>query len=426
MIQYLLGFFFFLMYAGDELGMTVSLGTGLSLKNLLLYSIFTGIAISAAVTRTRSLELLSVIVPFVLIIIYALVTWVAAAFIFDVPHYEVRASFIRLKSSLGDDFLTFLVFFYGVMRARDAHWLMRTILWIAIAGNIVTLIDAFDVPNLNIVEARPRDERFLGFIGSANDYGTFLALFLPPTVALYMGESGVSRKIAAIGLFATAFCLLLTLSRGAYVAVIAGSVISSIYLRHHIRTQKFWRYGLLALSLFMAMVLLAFALGYADLFLQRIGRFEGSAHLATSGRSTIWANALEAMLEKPITFLVGNGYNAYESSIRFYAATHNHYLNYLYNLGAIGLALFLLVFIRIISTARSAVSGAAPEVQPYLLSVVFGVFALMVSQFFSEYHSSGLLIMAYLGVTMRLAVEAHTEEARTVPVFRKTSSPTPA
>ena len=41
-MRYLLAFFFFLMYMGDDLGINVGLAPGLSVKNLFLYLVFAG------------------------------------------------------------------------------------------------------------------------------------------------------------------------------------------------------------------------------------------------------------------------------------------------------------------------------------------------------------------------------------------------
>lgn len=405
MIRYLMAFFFFLLYAGDDLGLSFTLGLGLSSKNILLYLILTGVAINAAVVRNRSVELMSAIIPFGLLVVYAIITWIVAAFILDYPEYSARASFIRLKSSLADQFLMFIVFFYGAIEKKDAFWLFRVMIWIVVFGNVVTIIDAFNIPNLGLVEAVPSDGRFEGFIGQANEYGSFLVLFLPISLGLYMSQNGKARVIASIGMLATALALILTFSRGAYAGALAGSVIAVYYLRNYIPTQTLVRMSFIIIGVGVVLVSLAFLIGYSDVFESRFSRFGGSAHLATSGRSTIWSNAIKVMLENPISFLTGYGFNAYQSSREFYAATHNIYLDYLFNLGAIGLILFLMVFARIIGVARSAISNASKTIRAYFLSLIFGLFGFLVSLFFGEYHGSGFLLWAFLGVSMRLAME---------------------
>lgn len=400
-----MAFFFFLLYAGDDLGLSFTLGMGLSSKNILLYLILVGVAINAAVVRNRSLELTSVIVPFGFLVVYAFITWLVVSFILEYPDYSARASFIRLKSSLADQFLMFVAFFYGVIDKRDALWLFRVLVWIVVLGNLVTIVDAFNIPNLGLVNAIPSDGRFEGFIGQANEYGSFLVLFLPISIGLFLLQSGKVRLLAAIGVAATAFALILTFSRGSYAGALAGSIIAAFYLREYIAAHLLIRMSFLATAAGALLVLMVIMIGYSEVLESRFSRFGGSAHLATSGRSTIWGNALKAMLENPISFLTGYGFNAYESSTKFYAAAHNVFLNYLYNLGAIGLSMYLMVFVRILSIVRSAIATASAEIKPYYMALVFGLIGFLVSIFFSEYHGSGFLLWSLLGVSMRLVVE---------------------
>lgn len=409
MMRYLLAFFFFLMYAGDDFGLNISLAPGLSTKNFLLYAILVGIALNAAVARNRKLELPSVLIPFGLLVLYAFITWVAAAFILEYPDYQMRASFIKLKSSLVDQYLTFLVFFYGVIYNKDACWLLRAIVWTVIVGNAVTLIDSFNVPNLGLVDARLGDGRFAGFMGSSNGYGQFLVLFLPVSVALYLTESGKVRLSAAIGVFVTALALILTGSRGAYVGLLAGSILAVFFLRRIISMQLLVRAGVIAVLGFAFLLCITLITGYSDIYMERFTQFGGSRHLATSGRSTIWTIAVNAMIANPLSFLTGYGFNSYDSSRSFYAATHNMYLNHLYNLGSIGLLLFISVFGRILTTARSVIVNSAADIRPYFVALVFGLFGFLVTIFFGDIHGSGYLLWAFLGVGMRMAMEARSD-----------------
>lgn len=408
-MRYLLAFFFFVMYAGDSVGLNVGLAPGVSLKNLLLYMMIAGIALNAAVARNRRIELPSVLISFGLLILYAAITWIAVAFVLDSPDYDAKVTFIRLKSTIVDMYLTLIVFLFGVVHARDSIWLLRAMVWIVLIGSIITVVDTFNIPNLGLVDARPRDGRFQGFVGSANEYGSFLVLFLPALVVLYLTEKGKLRMLAAIGVFSAALALVLTGSRGAYVGLVAGTILAAFFLRNIISTKLLVRAGFIAISIFALVLSIALIVGYSDLFLERFARFGGSSHVATSGRSTIWANALAAMVENPLSFLTGFGFGSYESSRSHYAATHNMYLNYLYNLGSIGLLLFLTVFGRILTTARAVIAHATSEIRPYFVAMIFGLCAFLIAHFFGEYHGSGYLLWAYLGVVMRMAVQARSD-----------------
>lgn len=408
---FLLGFFFLMMYAGDQVGLNVSLGPGLSSKNLLIYLTFAGIAVNSAVTRNRSFELPEVLVAFAFLIFYAIITWMFAAFVFQVPEYDALRTFVVLKSSLIDQYLTFLIFFFGILYAKDALTLLRVIVWITIIGNVVTVIDTFDIPNLGILENPGRKAgRFDGFIGQPNLYGQILVLFMASTVALWLTESKTSRWFAAIGAFIAFIALVLTGSRGSYTGLVVGSLIAAFYLRRSLPTTAIVRATTAVVLVFSMVVLITIVTGYSDVYLTSFEKFEGGTHIATSGRSTLWTNAINAMVEHPWSFVTGFGFDAYESSRGFYKASHNTYLTYLHNLGVIGLSLYIFIFLRILSTARSAIVEAPADYRPHLIALVFGLCGFLVAIFFSEYRTSAYLLWAYLGIAARIAVEVNKEK----------------
>jgi O-antigen ligase len=410
-MRYLLAFFFFLMYTGDSLGINMSLGPGLSTKNLLLYVILAGIAVNAAVARNRKIELTSVFVMFGLLILYAFITWVTLSFVLQDPGYEVKAGFVSLKSSLVDEFLTLVIFFYGLLYLKDAMWLLRAIIWIAMLGNLVTIIDTMNIPDLGVLPVPRKGGRFEGFIGQPNAYGQFLALFLPACITLFLHERGARRMLAGTGVFASLLALMLTASRGSYVALIGGAILGAFYLRQHISTQTVIRAGVAASVIGGVALAVTFATGYSDLFIDRFSSIEGNPHIATSGRTSIWSNALSSMMENPLSFVTGYGFYSYDSSRSFRLSTHNMYLSFLYNLGVIGLFLFVVMFTRIVAEARAAIARASDELRAHLIALVCGVFAFLVSLVFNDYHGLGYLLWAYVGIVMRAAMNTGYSDA---------------
>jgi O-antigen ligase len=141
----------------------------------------------------------------------------------------------------------------------------------------------------------------------------------------------------------------------------------------------------------------------------RFGRFEGNMHTASSGRTTFWLNALKVMAETPISFITGFGFEAYESSREFSAAMHNHYLNNLFNLGLIGLTLFLAIFVSVLIIFRDSIAPAGPDSRRFLVALTIGLVCLLITQIFGEYHRSAYLIWACLGVGLRLAVDVRSD-----------------
>lgn len=403
-MRYLLAAFFFLIYVGDDVGLAISLAPGLSFKNLLLYVVLTGIAINAAVARNRKLEMMGVLIMFPLLILYALVTWVILTFIIQDPEYQAKGAFIALKNGFVDQFLTFLIFFYGVLALKDAVWLLRAILWMVLLGNLITVVDTMNIPDLGLLPNPRKAGRFEGFQGMPNEYGLFLALFLPACTVLFLELRKMLRLLAGIGIFASALALILTGSRGAYVGLLGGAVFAAFYLRRYVPAQTVVRATATAVLFCTVVITTTYATGYADLFMDRFSGIEGTAHVATSGRSSIWSNAIDSMLENPLSFVSGYGFYSYDSARSFRLATHNTYLWYLYNLGAVGLFLFLAIVARVLSTARSAIPEASDRQRRHFMALVFGLIGFLVATFFSDYHEVGYLLWAYVGVLMRMAM----------------------
>jgi O-antigen ligase len=404
MTKYLLAFFFLLMYAGDTLGLSASLAPGVSIKNMLLYLVLTGIAVNAAVARNRKVELAGAMAMFCGLIGYAFVTWIALTFIVQDPGYLVKGAFIAMKSSLVDQFLTFLIFFYGVLQLKDAMWLIRAMLWIIVLSNVVTIIDTMNIPDLGLLPVPRKGGRFEGFIGQPNEYGLLLSLYIPLCTALFLEVRGKLRLLAGLGVFASILALILTGSRGAYVGTIGGLVVGSIYLRQYVSATTVVRAGAAIGIACVAVVVTSFATGYAHLFLDRFAGLEGNPHVATSGRSSIWMNAIDAMLENPLSFVTGYGFFSYDSDRSYRLATHNIYLYHLYNLGVIGLFLFIGVFRRILSAARLAIAEASGSQRLYLMALVFGLCSFMLAIFFNQYNDMGYLLWATAGAAMRVAM----------------------
>src|SRR5688572_31431821 len=129
MTRRLLLLLFVVMLGARALQIDLSLGPGLSVKNALLYFSAMLIAIEISVVRNRKFELMSVIVPYSLLIIYAMLTVLVIILFLDYPAYQPRPAIIRLKTKLVDQFLMLLVFFYGVTTLKDAMWLLKWLVW---------------------------------------------------------------------------------------------------------------------------------------------------------------------------------------------------------------------------------------------------------------------------------------------------------
>lgn len=405
---------FFVLFASRTLGFDLSLAPGLSVKNAFLYLIFAALAVEAALTRRKKLELLPIFVPFGLYVYYAVMSWVVVLLLIEYQGYSPRSTLISLKSGPVEHFLVLLIFFYGTASREHGAWVLRNMVWLIIVGNAVTVIDAINMPDLGLIEQR-EDGRVSGPIGTSNEFGAFVAFFMPMIIAVYWTEKGVKKFLAGMGTLISGVAFLMAVSRGAMVGLLCGGILGAWYLRELIPTRMMIRAGAGMLVLCVLFVIGAFLSGYGELLTARMEQFDaGRLDKVSSGRTVIWMTALESMFEHPVSLLTGFGWDAY-ASFNFRYATHNAYLLVFYDLGLIGLALFLLVIRNVLTTARAALLKSGPAAKPLLFAFVFGLFALLVALFFGELYSSWLYVWATVGISLRIAVSETEAEPATAP-----------
>jgi O-antigen ligase len=130
----------------------------------------------------------------------------------------------------------------------------------------------------------------------------------------------------------------------------------------------------------------------------------------SSGRTNIWANTIDHMTDEPLTFLTGFGWNVYDT--RFVYATHNYYLDLLFNLGLIGLLAFVAILFQAVKTARAAVDLASEEMRPYMIALVLGMMGLAVNILFTNLSKAWPYIWLYMGLTLSAAAKIIADTAR--------------
>lgn len=419
MMRYVLLLLIIILLGSHTLDLDLSLAPGLSVKNAFLYISGVLVIMESAIARNRQIELLSVLVPFSLLVLYAILTWLTSSLVLDYPSYKPLEALIALKGKLVDHLLILLIFFYGVVTLKDALWLLKALVWVVIAGNAVTVVDALNIPDLGIITQRT-DGRVEGSLGGANEFGAFLTFFLPTTIALYWTELGIRRRLAMLGVLATFLSLLLSVSRGAFVGTLLGSIAAIFYLRYYISARIIARSALAILIFFIVAVVALIATDFQDLLNARLGQSLGTetggqdAKTISSGRTSIWLSALGEMIQFPWTFITGFGWEGYYRSGEYRLATHSTYVDYLYNLGSIGLILFILTVRNSLAIAREAISSASVEVRPHLLGFVFGMAGLVIAMIFNNLAAPALFAWAFAGIALRIAVASMAVETGNV------------
>src|SRR5688572_745766 len=112
------------LVASDVLGVSMSLGPGLSVKNLILYCLALALVARLVMSDAYRLELPAVLVAFMLLIGYAIFSWLAASFVIRYPLYDPVQSAINLKAFLIDPALFFFAAFYALRTSADVRFVL--------------------------------------------------------------------------------------------------------------------------------------------------------------------------------------------------------------------------------------------------------------------------------------------------------------
>lgn len=410
-----LSLFMFYMIAVQTFGLDVGLGPGLSLKNGLLYLLMVLILSQYAVRRDFRLQLGGVFGAFALLIGYAVFSTAIIMMFLQYPGYKLMGAVIQLKGLPFDFLAFFFVFFYGLKTRRDVMTVLYTILGIAVLVNVVSGLDGIGAFTLDTINRGETDDRIQGIIGEHNQYGAYIAWFLPGIVAAAVATRGANRAFWVLGAMASFAVLLMTVSRGAFVACFGAAIICGYVFRRDLLTPRVigWL-GAAVVTAVVVMIGVALTTRYGAVMAERVFGQSTDMDLwqASSGRTELWADAFGQMMRTPITLLSGFGWATYfvlPSALPL--APHNTYLWYWFELGIVGLLAFIAILVQLVATAvRYANSTLGPD-RAHLMAFAFGTTALAIAIFFVELYSPWPYFWSYAGVVMRLAMIAQDEHA---------------
>jgi hypothetical protein len=403
------------MLATEVLRWDLTVAMGLSAKNLVIYLLAVFIGLRMVIGRSSLVAAGGMQSAWIVLIAYAIFSWLIAALVIDYQGYSLISSGIRIKTGLVDFFIFFLVFLFGVQSAEEGVKVIKWILLGAIFANVATMLDSTGILNLGYQE-RISSGRVQGSVGEANSYAAFIILFLPGMVAAAVGSRGLSRLAWLGGAVISGMTMLMTASRGGLVGLFLSLVIGAWMYRHLVSYSRVvgWALGsLVVIVLFLSLS------EYGGLLSERVlGQTTAiDATEASSGRTEIWLNMFTTMLQHPITFITGYGWDVYWS-FAFRFSPHNHYFSLWFNLGLVGLICGSYVLFSAINRARRASLVADPRLRRFFIAFVFGVTAVCGALFFVELYSPWMYFWMYTGTVMRL-VMCVEPQAVTRPVLER-------
>ena len=408
MRQFLLVSLFSILLADIMLGLDLSLGPGLSLKNAMLYVLFMALMLEFVLGNRDPLrETWPLHTAWAMLAFYATFTWLAIILLGLHRGYDDVASFIGLKGQLVDLFLFLLVYLYGPRDTSKSVSVLQWLIALFVFVNLVTLIDFLNIPDLGIIADRA-DGRITGPVREVNQYGAILIFVIPITVGLALGSSGVRRLMFAFGAAMAVVLLGLTVSRGSYVGLAVGGLFSLYLVRDHVRKESIIKGGI-AVFVVITVAAVTVAIVNPEGFLHKFEFAGSSLEGISSGRLDMWRRLLTKMSYWPPSFVSGYGWNAYRTLIGIHGDPHNTYLLYWFNLGLVGLGLYSFIVIWIIRFTVTSLRLMTEKLKPLAIGFITGFLALHIAIFFVALYTPWLFIWALVGTMLRIIVDDRRE-----------------
>ena len=251
------------------------------------------------------------------------------------------------------------IFYVATDLLRGEQNLGRAVVSFAIGSSL------FAVLNLVVVAQALLHHTF--HVGSAPNalYGdaNYVAMYLEPAVAFAMavflfGRTPRWRWLGAVWLPITGLALLLTLSKGSYLALFVLGVVLILRLRR-------WM-----LPLLVGLVVVAFAVSRIPLIAQRIATSENSL----IGRFQIYGAAIRVLKANPI---LGLGLGGFDYTFRKHASQpypHDVWLTFWVEIGLLGLIAFAVIFVGLLWRGWRAL----PKTEGFYRVAMWGVLGSLV------------------------------------------------
>ena len=411
----------------DVFGLDSNLAPGLSAKNFVMYMLGFVLILRVVVGGVKiKYELRSLHAAFLLLVGYAILTWLIAGLIIHYQSYKLLDSGITLKAGLADHFIIFLLYFYGTQSSEDARAIIKTLLLAVAFANAIAIVDA--AAGLTIGVSTVGDEgeeagRVFGAFGHANETAALTVCLLPAYAGMILYNKGVRRLLwIAVGAISTTL-FFLNGSRGGFVGLLLGGLMGIFVCRQHLSARTVVKWLVIAV---IALVPIAWVIHetVGGVLIERVTSTFLQLGARQEERTDIWLPGIYRMMEYPVTLFTGFGWDTWVS-MGFLFVAHNHYLKLWFELGLVGLLSYLWVIRMAVGTALRAIPIGSEALRSELTAFIFGILMMSVAIAFTLIARPWPYIWAYVGVAMRLAINGLNQHKATAQA-KQTVKPTAA
>jgi O-antigen ligase len=367
---------------------------GVNILNILVFSVFFFWALRRVLARQPLFRKNRLGIVFGLILAVAALSIVRGAAFPTGFTYDAHDAGIELFRAA----MTFALYFVSLSMARGR----RDRVLVATAVVLGLFVEAAWTIRLG---RNGHGARAIGSFGQSNELGAFLAMYTCFAAALMLGTRNLlARLFLLTTVLAGGYAIVLTLSRGAFLAVLAG--LAFVGLRSS-------RWLLAAFVL----VLATSPLWAPDYLKQRVlnsevevqGSDQATIDMASQIRVDTWRAILQIVSEHP---LEGVGFNGLGEvlpgaglalGVEVVETAHNTYLRFLGEMGVFGLALFVFLLWRCLKLSFDAARVAPSRFdRQFAVGLAAATVAMAVSCIFGDRFFS-VLITGNFWLAMALA-----------------------
>lgn len=368
-----------LLYEGDAVALNAIGGLNISITTFCLaalYALWLAELLARATTLPRSLRAALPALAYVAAVIFSLL-------VAQNPRLALFEIFLLLQS-----FLLFIYIIKAVQSRQDLQFVITMLLVGLILESSVMI--GLRVVGHNVSIARIKlgidiGGRVSGTLGSPNTAASYLTLLLAPALAVLLTPlQGRHKWLAALAFCLGTIALLLTFSRGGWLAFIL-----SLALLCMLAFGRGWLSPRIPLVVF-ALVVLFFLLFREPIVARLLGDDLGAA----DSRVTMATQAFDVIAANPILGVGANNYatwyaqhyksELYEGQLR---TVHNKYLLVWAETGIIGLLAFLGFLLAVIRRGWQGWQLRDRLLSPLALGFTVAIIGQMTHMFFDIFHS---------------------------------------
>jgi O-antigen ligase len=387
-----------LLYDGHAVYVYAIGGLNLSVTTLCLaalYALWLARLLTKATAPPRSLRASLPLVAYLAVVILSVVV-----------AENVKLSFFELFEL----FQIFLLFVYiiGWIQGRQDILFVVTLLLIGLVFESVVMIGlrivGHSISIARIYAGIDAGGRVYGTIGSPNTAASYLTLLLAPALSVILTPlERRYRWLAALAFGLGAVALVLTLSRGGWVALAV-----SVALLCLLSLQRGWLPTKAALIIGVIVVLILFLLRGPIL-----DRLFGDDAGAAESRSTMWRQALDVIEANPVLGVGANNYAVWfeqyigpELDAQRIRTVHNKYLLVWAETGIVGLLAFLGFLLSAIYWGWRGWQLRDRLLSPLALGLAVAIVGQMIHMFVDIFHSRPQVQALWLVVALIIAVRS--------------------